>query len=145
MELHNLKPGKGTADRKRVGRGSSSGHGKTSGRGSNGQGQRSGGKKAPGFEGGQTPLFKRLPKRGFTNIHENVYAIVNVEKLNAFKQGTLVNREALIEKGFIKKADELVKILGQGELKVELTVKANKFSKTAEKAIKKAGGKIEVI
>lgn len=145
MELNNLKPVLATKKSKRLGRGTSSGHGKTSGRGSNGQGQRSGGKKAPGFEGGQTPLFKRLPKRGFNNVFKKEYKVVNIVALNRFKAGTIVDRELLIKEGLVKKSDELIKILANGVLEKELTVKANKFSKSAEKAIKKAGGKIEVI
>lgn len=145
MELNNLKPVLATKKSKRLGRGTSSGHGKTSGRGNNGQGQRSGGKKAPGFEGGQTPLFKRLPKRGFNNVFKKEYKVVNIVALNRFKAGTIVDRELLIKEGLVKKSDELIKILANGVLEKELTVKANKFSKSAEKAIKKAGGKIEVI
>ncbi|WP_281677720.1 50S ribosomal protein L15 [Eggerthia catenaformis] len=131
--------------RKRVGRGTSSGSGKTSGRGQKGQGARSGGGKKPGFEGGQTPLFRRLPKRGFTNINRKEYAIVNVEALNNFEANSVVDTESLINAGLVKKELDGVKILGNGELKVALTVKAKKFSASAVKAIEAAGGKTEVI
>ncbi|WP_423900770.1 50S ribosomal protein L15, partial [Eggerthia catenaformis] len=129
----------------RVGRGTSSGSGKTSGRGQKGQGARSGGGKKPGFEGGQTPLFRRLPKRGFTNINRKEYAIVNVEALNNFEANSVVDTESLINAGLVKKELDGVKILGNGELKVALTVKAKKFSASAVKAIEAAGGKTEVI
>lgn len=146
MKLHELKPVEGAIKtRKRVGRGTSSGHGKTSGRGHKGQNARSGGGVRPGFEGGQTPLFKRLPKRGFTNVNRKEYAVVNVEDLNSFKAGAVVTVESLQKIGLVKKTFDGLKILGNGELKVNLTVKANKFSKSAEKSIVDAGGKIEVI
>lgn len=131
--------------KKRVGRGTGSGHGKTSGRGHKGQNSRSGGGVRPGYEGGQTPLFKRLPKRGFTNVNRKEYAIVNIQDLNAFEAGSVVTIEALQEKGFVKKIYDGVKVLGNGTLEHNLTVKANKFSKSAEAAIKAAGGNIEVI
>lgn len=146
MKLHELRPNPGaTHSRKRVGRGIGSGLGKTSGRGHKGQNARSGGGVRPGFEGGQTPLFKRLPKRGFTNIFRKEYAIVNVGALNVFRKNQRVTVENLIEKGLIKKEYDGVKILGNGELTKPLTVVAHKFSKSAEKAILEAGGKIEVI
>ena len=146
MKLHELKPVEGARQaRKRVGRGTSSGTGKTSGRGHKGQNSRSGGGVRPGFEGGQTPLFKRLPKRGFTNVSRKEYAVVNVEDLNSYKAGSVVTVESLQKKGLVKKTYDGLKILGNGELKVDLTVKANKFSKSAEKSIVDAGGKIEVI
>ncbi|HPT88766.1 MAG TPA: 50S ribosomal protein L15 [Bacilli bacterium] len=146
MKLHELRPNPGaTHSRKRVGRGIGSGLGKTSGRGHKGQNARSGGGVRPGFEGGQTPLFKRLPKRGFTNIFRKEYAIVNVGALNVFRKNQRVTVEKLIEKGLIKKEYDGVKILGNGELTKPLTVVAHKFSKSAEKAILEAGGKIEVI
>ena len=127
------------------GRGTSSGHGKTSGRGQKGQGARSGGGKKPGFEGGQTPLFMRIPKRGFTNHTRKEYAIVNVEDLNKFEANSVVDFEALKNAGLVKKELDGLKILGNGELTVALTVKANKFSKSAASAIEAAGGKTEVI
>lgn len=146
MKLHELRPNPGaTYSRKRVGRGIGSGLGKTSGRGHKGQNARSGGGVRPGFEGGQTPLFKRLPKRGFTNIFRKEYAIVNVGALNVFRKNQRVTVENLIEKGLVKKEYDGVKILGNGELTKPLTVVAHKFSKSAEKAILEAGGKIEVI
>lgn len=130
---------------KRVGRGHGSGLGKTSGKGHKGQNSRSGGGVALGFEGGQTPLFKRIPKRGFTNYTRKEYAIVNVENLNVFEDDVVVDFEALKAVGLLKKGLDGVKILGQGELSKKLTVKANKFSKSAKAAIEKAGGKVEVI
>ncbi|EMD17200.1 ribosomal protein L15 [Eggerthia catenaformis OT 569 = DSM 20559] len=146
MKLNELTYTEGARKkRKRVGRGTSSGSGKTSGRGQKGQGARSGGGKKPGFEGGQTPLFRRLPKRGFTNINRKEYAIVNVEALNNFEANSVVDTESLINAGLVKKELDGVKILGNGELKVALTVKAKKFSASAVKAIEAAGGKTEVI
>lgn len=146
MKLNELTYTEGARKkRKRVGRGTSSGSGKTSGRGQKGQGARSGGGKKPGFEGGQTPLFRRLPKRGFTNINRKEYAIVNVEALNNFEVNSVVDTESLINAGLVKKELDGVKILGNGELKVALTVKAKKFSASAVKAIEAAGGKTEVI
>jgi large subunit ribosomal protein L15 len=131
--------------RKRVGRGHGSGLGKTSGKGHKGQNSRSGGGVALGFEGGQTPLFKRIPKRGFTNYTRKEYAIVNVKNLNVFEDDVVVDFEALKSVGLLKKGLDGVKILGQGELSKKLTVRANKFSKSAITAIEKAGGKVEVI
>ena len=146
MKLNELTYTEGARKkRKRVGRGTSSGSGKTSGRGQKGQGARSGGGKKPGFEGGQTPLFRRLPKRGFTYINRKEYAIVNVEALNNFEANSVVDTESLINAGLVKKELDGVKILGNGELKVALTVKAKKFSASAVKAIEAAGGKTEVI
>jgi large subunit ribosomal protein L15 len=146
MKLHELKPVEGARQaRKRVGRGTSSGTGKTSGRGHKGQNSRSGGGVRPGFEGGQTPLFKRLPKRGFTNVNRKEYAVVNVEDLNTFKAGSVVTVDTLQKQGLVKKTYDGLKILGNGQLTINLTVKANKFSKSAEKIIVEAGGKIEVI
>jgi large subunit ribosomal protein L15 len=146
MKLHELKPVEGARHaKKRVGRGTGSGTGKTSGRGSKGQNARSGGGVRPGFEGGQTPLFKRLPKRGFTNVNRKEYGTVNLEELNVFKDGTVVNRAELIKQGLVSKKYQNVKVLGNGKLEVKLTVVANKFSKSAEKGIVEAGGKIEVI
>lgn len=146
MKLHTLKPAEGSRQaRKRVGRGSGSGHGKTSGRGQKGLGQRSGGTVRLGFEGGQTPLARRLPKRGFNNINRKEYAIVNVEDLNRFEEGTTVTPALLIESGLVKKELSGVKILGNGELSKNLTVQAAKFSKSAEESITAAGGTFEVI
>ena len=146
MKLNELTYTEGARKkRKRVGRGTSSGSGKTSGRGQKGQGARSGGGKKPGVDGGQTPLFRRLPKLGFTYINRKEYAIVNVEALNNFEANSVVDTESLINAGLVKKELDGVKILGNGELKVALTVKAKKFSASAVKAIEAAGGKTEVI
>ena len=145
MKLHELQYTEGARKtRKRVGRGTSSGTGKTAGRGQKGQGARCGGKK-PGFEGGQTPLFMRLPKRGFTNFNKLEYAIVNLDQLNTFEAGTVVCPKALKEAGLIKKELDGVKVLGNGTLEKAITVKAHKFSKSALAAIEAAGGKTEVI
>ncbi|MDY6064896.1 MAG: 50S ribosomal protein L15 [Finegoldia sp.] len=149
MKLHDLKPAKGGAvkAKKRVGRGPGSGLGQTAGRGRDGQKSRSGGGVRPGFEGGQMPLFRRVPKRGFKNKFAKEYAIINVSDLNVFEDGAEITPELLIEKGFYKKskAKDGVKILGDGELEKKLTVKANKFTKSAEEKITQAGGKAEVI
>lgn len=146
MKLNELKPVEGARHyKKRVGRGTGSGLGKTSTRGHKGQNARSGGGVRPGFEGGQTPLFKRLPKRGFTNINRLEYAVVNVSDLNTFVAGSVVDLQALKQKGLVKKEYEGVKVLGNGELKVALTVKAKKFSETAKEKISAAGGSIEVL
>ena len=147
MDLSNLRPAEGSrqSDDFRRGRGHGSGNGKTAGRGQKGQGARSGGGKKPGFEGGQTPLFMRLPKRGFTNFTRKEYAIVNLETLNKFEDGATVNAAALIEAGIIKKELSGLKVLGNGELTKKLTVQAVKFSKSAQEAIEKAGGKVEVL
>ena len=146
MKLNELKPVEGARHyKKRVGRGTGSGLGKTSTRGHKGQNARSGGGVRPGFEGGQTPLFKRLPKRGFTNINRLEYAVVNVSDLNSFEAGSVVDLQALKQKGLVKKEYEGVKVLGNGELKVALNVKAKKFSETAKEKISAAGGSIEVL
>ncbi len=146
MKLNELKPVEGARHyKKRVGRGSGSGMGKTATRGHKGQNARSGGGVRPAFEGGQTPLFKRLPKRGFTNINKVDYAIINVEDLNCFEAGTVVDTAVLKAKGLIKKEYEGVKVLGNGELNVALTVKAKKISKSASEKISAAGGTIEVL
>ena len=146
MKLNELKPVPGARhSKKRVGRGSSSGHGDTSGRGNKGQNARSGGGVRPGFEGGQTPLFKRLPKRGFTNVNRKEWAVVNLTDLNVFEDKSVVEIAALKQAGLVKKVYDGVKILGDGELNVALTVKANKFSKSALEKIKTAGGNAEVI
>ncbi|MFS8651363.1 MAG: 50S ribosomal protein L15 [Caldibacillus sp.] len=146
MKLHELQLAEGSRKkRKRVGRGMASGHGKTSGRGHKGQKARSGGGVRLGFEGGQMPLFQRLPKRGFTNINRKEYAIVNLETLNRFEDGTEVTPELLIETGIVRNEKSGIKILGNGELKKKLTVRAHKFSASAKKAIEDAGGQTEVI
>ena len=146
MKLNELKPVEGARHyKKRVGRGSGSGMGKTATRGHKGQNARSGGGVRPGFEGGQTPLFKRLPKRGFTNVNRIDYAVINVEDLNCFEAGSVVDTAALKAKGLINKEYEGVKVLGDGELNVALTVKAEKFSKSASEKISAAGGTIEVL
>ena len=146
MQLHDLTPAPGsTKNRKRVGRGNSSGHGTTSGRGQKGQGSRSGGTKGAGFEGGQTPLAMRLPKLpGFRNFNRVEYAPVNVARLELkFEAGDVVDHEALVAKGIIKNVDTLVKVLGDGELTKSLTVKVDKVSASAVAKIEAAGGKVE--
>ncbi|MCM3130853.1 MULTISPECIES: 50S ribosomal protein L15 [unclassified Paenibacillus] len=146
MKLHELSPAPGSRkERKRVGRGPSSGMGKTSGRGHKGQNARSGGGVRPGFEGGQNPLYRRLPKRGFVNPTRKEYAVVNIEDLNSFEAGTEVTPEVLVETGIVKNTKSGIKILGNGEVTVKLTVKANKFSQSAVEKIEAAGGKTEVI
>ncbi|MFP7171483.1 MULTISPECIES: 50S ribosomal protein L15 [Terribacillus] len=146
MKLHELKSAEGTRKtRNRVGRGMSSGNGKTSGRGHKGQKARSGGGVRLGFEGGQMPLFQRLPKRGFTNIHRTEYSIVNLETLNRFEEGTEVTPELLLESGVVSKLRAGIKVLGNGKLEKKLTVKAHKFSSSAKEAIEAAGGQTEVI
>lgn len=146
MKLHELKYTEGARrSSKRIGRGHGSGNGKTAGKGHKGQNARSGGGVRLGFEGGQTPLFRRIPKRGFTNFTRKEFAIVNVSALNVFEKGTEVTPALLIEKGLVTKELNGIKILGEGELNVALTVKANKFSKSAVEIIEKAGGKTEVI
>ena len=145
MRLESLPKTKELKVTKRVGRGPGSGNGKTSGRGQKGQKSRSGGGVRLGFEGGQTPLARRLPKRGFTNFNRKEYAIVNVETLNRFEDGATVNAAALIEAGVINKELSGLKVLGNGELTKKLTVEAVKFSKSAKEAIEKAGGKVEVL
>ncbi|GAB1159545.1 MULTISPECIES: 50S ribosomal protein L15 [Paenibacillus] len=146
MKLHELSPAPGSRkERKRVGRGPSSGTGKTSGRGHKGQNARSGGGVRPGFEGGQNPLYRRLPKRGFVNPTRKEYAVVNIEDLNSFAAGTEVTPEFLMTNGVVKNAKSGIKILGNGEVTVKLTVKANKFSQSAVEKIEAAGGTTEVI
>lgn len=146
MKLHELKPAEGSRkNRKRVGRGTSSGVGKTAGRGQKGQLARSGGKTRIGFEGGQMPLFRRMPKRGFKNINRKEYAVVNLSDLNQFKEGTEVTPALLVESGLVKKELSGVKLLANGDLKVKLTVKVNKYSEAAKSAVEAAGGSIEVI
>lgn len=145
MKLHELKPIQGKKARKRVGRGVGSGLGKTSGHGYNGQNSRSGGGVRLGFEGGQTPLFKRLPKRGFKNFTRKEYAVINVGDLNVFADGTVVTPEVLLEAKLIGKLQSGVKILGDGELSKKLTIKAHKVSASAKAKIEAAGATIEVI
>jgi large subunit ribosomal protein L15 len=146
MKLHELSSATGSRHtRKRVGRGTSSGMGKTSTRGHKGQNARSGGGVRPGFEGGQNPLYRRLPKRGFTNRFRTEYAIVNLEDLNNFAAGTEITPEVLMESGIVKAPKDGIKILGNGEITVKLTVKANKFSQSAIEKIQAAGGQTEVI
>lgn len=149
MKLHDLRPAPGgeVKRKKRIGRGHGSGWGKTSGRGQKGQKARSGGGVRPGFEGGQMPLFQRLPKRGFTNKFAKVFAIVNLDQLNRFEDGTEVTPELLFESGIVKKgkAKDGIKILGSGELEKKLVVKSHKFSKSAEEKITSLGGRAEVI
>ena len=144
MKLNELKPAEGSRQvRNRVGRGTSSGNGKTAGRGQKGQKAR--GKVRLGFEGGQMPLFRRMPKRSFKNINRVEYAVVNIEKLNKFEDGTEVTPTLLVESGIVKNEKDGIKILGNGELKKKLTVKANKFSASAKSAIEAAGGQAEVM
>lgn len=147
MKLHELKPAEGSRKtRNRVGRGIGSGNGKTSGRGHKGQKARSGGGVRPGFEGGQMPIYRRLPKRGFKHIWAKKYAEVNVETLEKkFEDGATVDPVALIEVGILKNVLDGVRILGNGELKKKLTVIANGFTKSAEEKIKAVGGKVELI
>ena len=146
MKLHELHPAEGsTTAQKRLGRGVGSGLGKTSGKGHKGAKARSGGGKRPGFEGGQMPLYRRVPKRGFTNVFGTDYATVNVERLEVFEDGAVVDAAALLEKKIIRKELAGVKILGVGELTKKLTVKAAKFSATAKEKIEAVGGKAEVI
>ena len=146
MKLHELKPATGARrTRKRVGRGPGSGLGKTSGRGHNGQKSRSGYSSRPGFEGGQMPLARRLPKRGFFNIFRTEYRVVNVDRLNGFEAGATVTPEALQASGVLRKGKARIKILGNGELKVALTVQAHRFTKSAVDKIKAAGGTAELL
>ena len=146
MKLHDLKPAVGaTTAEKRLGRGIGSGLGKTSGKGHKGAKARSGGGKGPGFEGGQIPLMRRIPKRGFTNIFRTEYVAINVDRLEIFEDGQVVSPVELIEMGIIKKIEDGVKIMGNGELTKKLTVQANKFTASAKEKIEAAGGKAEVI
>ena len=146
MDLSNLKPAIGsTKNRKRIGRGPGSGTGKTAGKGHKGQNARSGGGVKPGFEGGQMPLQRRLPKRGFTPLNKKVYALVNLRDLAQFEPESVVDIEALSKSGLIGQVNDGVKVLGDGELGHALTVKAHKFSKSAVAKIEAAGGKVEVM
>ena len=147
MRIHDLKPNQGsTHSRKRVGRGPGSGYGTTAGRGMNGQKSRSGGGVKVGFEGGQTPMYRKFPqKKGFRNINRKEFVVVNLYQLEEFEAGQVITIEALQQRGFINKLKDGVKILGDGELTKAVTVKANKFSVSAEEKIKAAGGSVEVI
>ncbi len=146
MKLHELAPAEGSVkDSFRKGRGPGSGNGKTSGKGHKGQNARSGGGVRPGFEGGQIPLYRKLPKRGFNNRFAKVYAIVNVEDLNCFNDGDTVSLETLMSARKVRKALDGLKILGNGELKKKITVQAKVFSASAKEKIEAAGGKAEVI
>lgn len=147
MRLHDLKPALGsTHSRKRVGRGPGSGRGTTAGRGMNGQKSRAGGGVKVGFEGGQTPLYRRLPQRkGFNNINRKEFVAVNIDRLEIFESGTEVTIDMLKEFGLINKTKDGVKLLGNGDISKSLTIKVNKFSKSAEEKIKAAGGTVEVV
>jgi large subunit ribosomal protein L15 len=146
MKLHELSPAPGSKKKRtRVGRGLGSGLGKTSGKGHKGQNARAGGGVRPGFEGGQMPIYRRLPKRGFTNKFANEYTEVNVRELNRFDNGTVVDPVLLVEAGVIKNVRDGIRILGSGDLEKSLTVRANGFTKSAVEKIQAAGGKVEVI
>ena len=146
MKLHELSPAEGSVKESfRKGRGAGSGNGKTAGKGHKGQNARSGGGVRPGFEGGQLPLYRKLPKRGFTNIFATKYVIVNVEQLNAFEDGAVVDVNALLEKKIIRKELDGLKVLGNGEITKKITVKASIFSASAKEKIEAAGGKAEVV
>jgi len=146
MDLSNLSPAAGSVRKnKRIGRGPGSGTGKTAARGHKGQNARSGGGVKPGFEGGQMPLQRRLPKRGFTSLNKKVYALVNLRDLDTFESGSVVDPEMLIAAGFVKCVQDGVKILADGELKKNITVKAHKFSKAAVAQIEAVGGSVEVL
>ncbi len=144
LTLSNLSPQPGsTKQKKRLGRGQGSGHGKTAARGENGYKSRSGSSIRPGFEGGQMPLHRRLPKRGFTNIFKNQFAVVNVEGLDKFDDGAVVDRQALLDKGLVGRKYSQVKLLGNGDISKKLTVKVDRISATARQKIEAAGGKVE--
>ncbi len=146
MKLHELKPAPGSKKTsKRLGRGTGSGLGRNSGKGEKGQKSRSGGGVRLGFEGGQMPLYRRVPKRGFTNIHRKEYAILNLDRLNIFENGVEVTEQVLLEKKLISDLKNGVKILAKGELERSLTIKVSKFSQAAKEKIEAAGGKVEVI
>lgn len=146
MKLHELQQTEGSRKvRNRVGRGSSSGNGKTAGRGHKGQKARSGGGVRLGFEGGQQPLFRRIPKRGFSNINRKDYAVVNLDTLNRFEEGTEVTPALLVESGIVRNEKSGIKVLAKGAVEKKLTVTAHKFSDAAKEAIEAAGGTVEVI
>jgi len=144
MEMHDLGPAVKGKNRNRVGRGIGSGNGKTAGKGHKGQKARTGGKIRRGFEGGQTPLYRRIPKRGFNNIFSIEYATVNVSDLERFEDGTVVNMELLLNEGIVRKPLAGLKVLGNGDLTKKLTVEAKKFTASAKEKIEAVGGKIEV-
>jgi len=145
MTLSELKPGAPKKLPKRKGRGPGSGNGKTAGRGHKGQNSRSGGGVRPGFEGGQMPLYRRVPKRGFNNIFAKTYTEVKLSDLDRFEDGTVVNAELLLDKGVIKKINDGIVVLGSGEINRKLTMQAARFTKTAQQKIEAAGGKVEVV
>lgn len=146
MKLHELKPAEGsTKNRKRLGRGVGSGWGKTAGRGTKGHNSRSGGGVRPGFEGGQMPLHRRLPKRGFTNIFKKEMAIINVSDLARFEAGSVVDETALVQSGLVKGRRDGIKLLGNGDIGIALTVQINAISRSAKEKIEAAGGTVEVI
>jgi large subunit ribosomal protein L15 len=146
VKISDLAPQRGAKKKeKRIGRGPGSGHGKTSTKGHKGQAARSGGTKGPGFEGGQQPLIRRVPKRGFTNIFRKEYSIVNLDRLNQFDADTIINPQFLQEAGVVRKAGQNIKILGNGELTKPLVISAHKFSEEAMKKIQAAGGRAELL
>ncbi len=146
MKLHELSPAKGSYQaRKRLGRGVASGQGKTAGRGTKGQGSRSGGGVRPGYEGGQMPIHRRLPKRGFTNIFKKQIAIINVQDLNRFESGSQIDDIALVQQGLVKGRYDAIKLLGKGEIDRPVQIKVNAASKSAQEKITAAGGTVEVI
>ncbi|MCK9172109.1 50S ribosomal protein L15 [Desulfuromonas thiophila] len=146
MDLSNLSPAAGSVKkRKRIGRGPGSGNGKTAGKGHKGQNARSGGGVKPGFEGGQMPLQRRLPKRGFTPLDKKVYALVNLRDLDTFEAGSVVDPQQLIAAGLVRQIGDGVKVLGDGELTKAVTVKAHRFSRSAQEKIAAAGGTVEVL
>ena len=146
MKLHELSPAKGSRKApKRLGRGVASGTGKTAGRGTKGYNSRSGGGIRPGYEGGQMPLHRRLPKRGFTNIFKKNIAVINIRDLVRFDKGTVVDTEALVQAGLVKGKRDGVKLLGQGEIKYSLDVRVNQISKSAREKVEAAGGRVEVL
>ncbi len=146
MKLHELAPAPGSRkNRKRIGRGVGSGFGKTAGRGTKGHNSRSGGGVRPGFEGGQMPIHRRLPKRGFTNIFKKNVAIVNLIDLHRFEAGSVIDETALVSVGLVKNKRDEIKLLGQGEINIPVTIKVNKVSKSAEEKIIAAGGVVEVL
>ncbi|MGD9364946.1 MAG: 50S ribosomal protein L15 [Desulfobacteraceae bacterium] len=146
MKLHELKPAEGsTKNHKRIGRGVGSGWGKTAGRGTKGHNSRSGGGVRPGFEGGQMPLHRRLPKRGFTNIFKKEMAIINVSDLTRFEAGSVVDETALVQSGLVKGRRDGIKLLGNGDIAIALTVQINAISRSAKEKIEAAGGTVEVV